>query len=71
MYSSAKSYSCLPTLPPHQANDDTSKAIDCFEQVLKKDPENVDALKVLGSLYSSSHRSLALERLTKASEIEP
>ena len=56
----------------HIVNHDTTKAIECFERVLKHTPDNVDALKLLGSLYSAAHkRTRALEVCRSSLRIPP
>jgi len=50
-------------------NDEAKKAVACFERVIKADPANVEALKVLGHLYAKEGREAeALKVLTKATE---
>ena len=50
-------------------NDEAKKAVSCFERVIKADPANVEALKVLGHLYAKEGREAeALKALTKATE---
>lgn len=56
----------------HLKNRDPKKAIACFERVLRAQPSNTDALKVLGHLYKQAGRTEeSLKKLTAASELAP
>ena len=69
----------------HLANKDLVKAAACFEKVLKASPDNVNALKALGHLYTKMDKdgkelggagkegreAAALQKLQKATELEP
>jgi len=56
----------------HLKNRDPKKAIACFERVLRSQPSNTDALKVLGHLYKQAGRTEeSLKKLTAASELAP
>lgn len=54
---------------------DTENAALCFEKVLKSYPGNYEALKIVGSIYSTSKdpekRELAKQHLKKVTEIFP
>ena len=53
-------------------NNDNEKAVRYFERTLKHSPESVETLRALGHLYASSERrSLAMQTLTKATELAP
>ncbi|XP_065646926.1 RNA polymerase-associated protein CTR9 homolog isoform X3 [Hydra vulgaris] len=57
------------------ARGDTVNASQCFEKVLKHQPNNYETMKILGSLYSSSSepekRELAKKHLKKVTEQFP
>jgi RNA polymerase-associated protein CTR9 len=56
----------------HIHKGETSKAIICFENVLKAYPENYESLKVLGSLYASTNKKeRAFIYLKRATELHP
>lgn len=56
----------------HLENNDLKRAKVCFEKVIKADPENVEALRVLGYLYGKEGRDTdALTLLTSATEKAP
>ncbi|EGG16854.1 RNA polymerase II complex component [Cavenderia fasciculata] len=44
-------------------NNDYEKAVGCFEAVLEKQPENYEALQILGSLYKVSSQSKNIEKI--------
>lgn len=52
-----------------------SQAAQCFEKVLKCEPENYETMKILGSLYanssSQSKRDVAKDYLKKVTSREP
>ncbi|EOD29899.1 hypothetical protein EMIHUDRAFT_72710, partial [Emiliania huxleyi CCMP1516] len=58
----------------HLVNNDERAALDCFEKVLASSPDNVDALKLAGMLYTRikpRRDELATQRLTRATELAP
>jgi RNA polymerase-associated protein CTR9 len=54
---------------------DTENAAQCFEKVLKQEPDNYETMKILGSLYanstSQSKRDIAKDYLKKVTAREP
>eukprot|EP01117_Protostelium_nocturnum_P007261 TRINITY_DN2598_c0_g1_i2.p1 TRINITY_DN2598_c0_g1~~TRINITY_DN2598_c0_g1_i2.p1 ORF type:complete len:1004 (-),score=427.67 TRINITY_DN2598_c0_g1_i2:118-3129(-) len=52
-------------------NGENEKAIKCFESVLKTQPDNFEALRILGSLSKTSNRSKAFVLLKKVVELNP
>jgi len=54
---------------------DTENAAQCFEKVLKAQPNNYETMKILGSLYANSEneekREIAKSHLKKVTEHEP
>lgn len=54
---------------------DSENAAQCFEKVLKVEPENYETMKILGSLYanssSQSKRDIAKDYLKKVTTREP
>ena len=56
----------------HMVNNEIKKAAQCFERVLRAQPNNTDAHKVLGHLHRREGRhEEALEYLTKAADHSP